>query len=137
MAKKSAHAAEPAPAATGETVNTLAEAIRVAYQKLGLDADKDSVVEHIKKNYPHIQYKESTLNSSLSSIRKKLKGETGSSPTAGLTVKELMAVKNLAEQEGGVDRLLADIEKVEGLARRYGGVGRLRSYLTSLKDLNK
>jgi hypothetical protein len=139
MGKKS-QTTESAPAAAAPAADTpsgtLADAIRAALDVVGDDASKKAVSNWIKEHHPNLTFKESTLNSSLSSIRKKLKGETGPSGQEP-TINELLKVKQLAEEQGGVDHLLAQIEKVDTLARKLGGLPRLRRCLEGLKRLGK
>jgi hypothetical protein len=127
MAKK-AQTANSTSAAT----TTLADAIRTAFQDLGEDAEKDAVARWIKQQHPSLKYKDTTFNSSFSSIRKKLRGDV---PTSALTVNELMKVKDMAKEEGGVDKLIALLDKVDAIGKKVGGVPRLRSALRGLKRL--
>src|SRR5271166_1913728 len=74
----SALAPEPAPVSPPalEPSITTSNAIRGALQDLGLEAKKPEVAAWIKEHYPSLQYKESTLVTSLSSIKKHLRGES-------------------------------------------------------------
>jgi hypothetical protein len=132
MAKKAA--AEPEPAPARET-SSLAEALRNALFELGREADKTEVRDWVKRKHPTMEYKESTFNSSLSSIRKKLRSEAAAAVDP--TVPELKRVKSLAEEQGGVDNVIALLDKIDSLARRVGGLPRLRQCLHGLKDLAK
>jgi hypothetical protein len=127
MAKK-AQVAEP------EKPESLADAIRGALWSVGINAGKTEVAEWIKKKYPTLDYKDSTLNSSLSSIRKRLLGEEADA--AEPTISELLRVQEIARESGGVDELVALLDKVDAIARKAGGVERLRVCLTGLKKLS-
>ena len=125
----------PAPMAPPSPSLTLADAIRGALDDLGVDSSRSEVEGWIKAKYPSMQYKDATLNSSLSNIRKKLR-EGGNGPAGGqTTLNDLLKVKVLADEQGGVDGLLAQIEKMESLAAKAGGLSRLRQCLTALKKI--
>jgi hypothetical protein len=112
---------------------SLAEAIRGALWSIGITATKSEVGDWIKKKYPSLEYKDSTLNSSLSSIRKRLLGEEADA--AEPTLKELLHVQEIAREDGGVDAVIALLDKVEAIARKVGGMDRLRVCLKGLKSL--
>jgi hypothetical protein len=127
MAKK-AQVPEP------EEAISLAEAIRGALWSIGINATKPEVAEWIKKKYPSLEFKDSTLNSSLSSIRKRLVGEEADAAEPNL--KELLHVQEIAKEDGGVDAVIALLDKVDAIARKVGGQERLRVCLKGLQKLS-
>jgi hypothetical protein len=129
MAKK-AQTHEPAPAATAVT---LADAIREALGDLGSDGSKASVAAWINSKYPSMKYKEATLNSSLSNIKKKMRNEALGLGTGEPTLHEVLRVKTAAQERGGAEELLAFVEQAEALARKFGGLDRVRRCLEALK----
>src|SRR6266481_6443040 len=81
MAKKTATASETASKAA---TPTLAGAIRQALKDIGGDpdkADKAKVGNRIRDRYPALNFKESTLSSSLSNVKKELRGNGGKAPS--------------------------------------------------------
>jgi hypothetical protein len=132
MAKK-APPAEPAPAP--EASSSLADAIRAALWYLGIHSSKSEVSEWIKGKYPSLDFKDSTLTSSLSSIRKRLRGEEADSPEP--TLNDLLNVQKIASENGGVDEVIGLLVRVDGIAKRAGGLDHLRKCLEGLKTLSK
>jgi hypothetical protein len=51
------------------------------------------------------------------------------------TVAELLAVKKLAAERGGVEDFLGFVEQVESAANEVGGLDRLRECLSALQKL--
>ena len=100
---RKAQQSEPAPVPQGPSV-TLATAIREALADLGRSASKAQVEIWIKSHYPTMTYKEATLNSSLSNIRKKLRGEDLAAVPGEPTVADLLRIKATATERGGVDQ---------------------------------
>jgi hypothetical protein len=132
MAKKAQQGeAQPATAAV-----PLTNAIRAALADLGIHATKPKVKEWITRVYPTVSYKDSTFNSSLSSIRKKLKGDHDD-VDGEPTVNDLLRVKEMADAIGGVDQVVSLLDKVDSFAKKVGGLGRLRQCLAGLKKLGK
>jgi hypothetical protein len=129
MSKKSAH-----PNSHGSSPPSLAEVIRSAICDLGVYASPSKVKEWIAKYHPTLRFKESTFNSSLSSIRKKFKADSDS-PNGEPTVNDLLRVKEIADTNGGIAELVALLEKLDTLASKVGGIGRLRQCITGLQKL--
>jgi hypothetical protein len=137
MAKKS-KTSEPAPSPPLHPAPlsiSISDAIRAALDDLGVEANKNDVEGWIKAKHPSLKYKESTLNTTLSNIRKKLRGDGNGSSGPQPTLNDLLKVKKLAEEQGGVDDLIARIEKMETVAAQVGGVNRLRQCLAALKKI--
>jgi hypothetical protein len=135
MAKKPSPPEPPAAPARNKSSITLAAAIRQSLADLGVEASKPDVSGWIKAHHPSLEVKDGTLNSSLSSIRKKLRGDARTGSRSEPTVHELMRVKDLAAERGGVDELLALVNQVGGLAEKFGGLHRLRECLEAMKKL--
>jgi hypothetical protein len=133
MAKK-AQAPEPSPPAGG-SAGTLADAIREALADLGPEGSKASVASWIKTKYPAMQYKEATLNSSLSNIKKKMRGEDSAAGPGDPTLNDVIRVKAAAAERGGAEELLAFVDQAEALARKFGGLERVRRCLEALKKV--
>jgi hypothetical protein len=121
-----ARRASPAP--------PLAVILRSAVADLGVQATPAKVKDWINSHYPTLCFKDSTFNSSLSSIRKKFKADTD-----GLngepTVNDLLKVKEMADADGGIAGLVALLDKVDTLAKKVGGIARLRQCITGLQKL--
>ncbi len=122
------------PHSLGLTPPSLAEAIRSAICDLGVYASPPKVKEWITRYHPALHFKDSTFNSSLSSIRKKLRTDNDS-PNGEPTVHDLLRVKEIADANGGLTELVALLEKVDTLANKVGGIGRLRQCITGLQKL--
>jgi hypothetical protein len=132
--KAAAPVPSPAPAPQMKPIS-LADALRGALSDLGIDASRADVEGWIKAKYPALEYKDTTLNSSLSNLRKKLRGEGSGVSGADLTLHEIMKVNGIAADQGGVEALLGLIEKLETVAAKVGGIGRLRHSLEALKKI--
>jgi hypothetical protein len=124
---------------------TLAGAIRQSLAELGIKADKGQVGDWIRKNHPSLTFKEATLSSSLSNVKKELRGNGGKAPSgrgrrarsAGEpTLTDLFRVKDLAEERGGVEQVRGQIDQVLELAGKVGGLERLQRCLSALKTLH-
>ena len=91
----------------------------------------------IKEHYPSLQYKESTLVTSLSSIRKQLRGDSNIPTGPQPTLQDLLRVQTITENGKGVHRraFLKMIEKVDTAATKVGGFDRLKQCLRTLKKI--
>jgi hypothetical protein len=150
MAKKVAETEQEAPG--------LSEVIRKALAQLGTDASGPDVKEWIGRNYQGMTYNDSTFNSTLSTQRKKLRESDSSStpapapspalsksqrataahlPTVIPTGEDLVKVKKIADQQGGIDELLKQVQTVHDLAAEVGGADKLLRCLEMLHEIVK
>jgi hypothetical protein len=118
----------------GSSPPSLAEVIRSALCDLGVYTSPAKVKEWITRHHATLRFKESTFNSSLSSIRKKLKTDTNGI-NGEPTVNDLLKVKEMADANGGIGEIIALLDKVDNLAKRVGGIGRLRQCIAGLQKL--
>lgn len=67
---------------------------------------------------------------------RKARPASGNGGEAGpITAKELRAVKDVAERNGGLSSLIVEVEKVANVADQVGGLPRLREVLGELAAL--
>jgi hypothetical protein len=126
-----------------------------------LTAGQSSATEALnwaKGNYPDLAINEKEFKVAFSKIKKENKDESaaaprknddkGPAPTKSKpradrpdvpppTLKDLLAVGELAAQHGGAKKLLAVVALVDDLARKVGGIDRLRHSLEGLETLAK
>lgn len=123
----------------------LAEVARNALNALGVDAKIADVENYIKREHPGYSYNRLTLAATLSGQRKRLGGAgNGSSRRRGApstreaepSSSELLTVKELADAEGGLDKIRQQIAKVDEMAAKVGGINRLKRSLDVLEKLS-
>ncbi len=129
---------------------SMAEAIRQSLAALGLDKETTHYLDWVIGRWPGLVASEASFNTALSQQRKKARGEGGagaktttplgwrtSGPLPGSppSVDDLMRVKKIADEQGGVFDLLGMVKTVQGLADEVGGIDRLRRCLEVLFDL--
>ncbi len=122
----------------------LAAVARRALGELGLEASAGDVRAWIKSNMEGYEYNEGTLSATLAGQRKLLREQQASgaapagpapapaAPASVPTADELLAVKGIADQRGGVDELLKMVRAISELARGVGGAERLEQCLDYL-----
>src|SRR5262249_17135888 len=97
-------------------------------------ASKGPMKEYLKANHPDLKYSDSTLNTTLSNVRKSL----GIAPTgrggrrgraAKLTVEEVLLVKGAVRERGGMEAFKTQLSGLLGVIDKVGGVGRLKECL--------
>lgn len=123
----------------------LADALRHALTNLGVEAETGEIRNHILHHFPDIDTSTPSFGSSLSGMRKKMRGggnEGGgrgqrfaSSRPNVSTIEDLKTVKRIAAERGGVEELLRQVQDITDLASEVGGFDRLRKALEDLHDL--
>lgn len=125
----------------------LSDVIRAALGALGNEATTAEVKNWISREYPGYLYNQDSLASSLSTLKKKLAGavlaerprQTVSRPSPLVppapTVDDLLRVKQVADENGGVEELLKAVQAVSDLANDVGGIETLLKCLVTLHKL--
>jgi hypothetical protein len=122
----------------------LAEVVRQGLNALGVDSSVSDMKPWIARHYPDLEYNEGTLSTTLSNQKKALKGAGGDGGTpkgrrgpAGpeVTANDLLAVKRIADESGGVEALMGQVQQVRDLADRVGSFEKLVSCLETLNKL--
>ncbi len=153
--------AEPASAANGAEQEPLAEVVRKALNGVGMEADNQKVKRWITRNYPGRKFNASTLNTTISGQRSRMKRESSpppppapaprktrpaaapaapskprplAAPDYDPTRSELLRVLEIARQESSVGRLRKIVLTVKDLADRVGGLDRLAVCLDTLEE---
>jgi hypothetical protein len=127
----------------------LADVIREAFTALGKGADATTaeVTEWITATYPDLELKDASINSTCSKVRhelttgengpaKKAKGGSTATTTLPLNfINDMIAIKVVAEEHGGVDSLLERVKGVADIASKFGGVDNLCFVLEAIQKL--
>lgn len=127
---------------------SLTSIVKSALQSLGAHTKIVSVREYITTHYPTLSFNEKTLGTTVSQQRKRMGGaptlsaviraasaEAPPEPTHEPTLKDLLTVLAIAQDEGGVEELRAQIERILELAKAVGGIERLFTCLDGLAKL--
>jgi hypothetical protein len=139
---------EPASAGNGSRQDPLAEVVRKALHGVGVEADNEAVQGWITRNYPGRGFNLSTLNTTISAQRSKLKRQAAEAarPVATTTPRlaragdydptrsELLRVLAIARQESSVSKLQKLVATVKQLADQVGGLDRLAVCLDTLEE---
>ena len=138
----------------------LSEVIRKALAQLGLEASGGDVKGWISLHYPTFTYNDGTFNSTVSNQKKKLReaepakeaptqvtkqppAKRQPSVATTLTVavmptgEDLLKVKRIADDNGGIEELLKQVQTVHDLASDVGGADKLLKCLEMLHELVK
>ena len=139
---------------------TLSGAIVKALETIGTEAKTAAVKEWIGVQYPGVKTDVASFDSTLSVKRKKLRGgapaitktrkprvakpiaevkapRAGSGPAASEpTLTDLLKVKTVADEQGGVEGLLKAVQAVRAVADKVGGLEKLSGCLEALQKLS-
>jgi hypothetical protein len=153
MGRKKIAAPESAPP-------TLSGAIVKALDTIGAEAATAAVKEWIGAQYPGVKTDVASFQSTLSVKRKKLRGGAPAKtktrkprmakaaapvktpiPSAGSaktepTLTDLLKVKIVADEQGGVEGLLKAVQAVRNVAHQVGGLEKLLGCLEALQQLS-
>jgi hypothetical protein len=149
MAKKKTQAQEEKrDQGDGKDGPKLADVVRQALGQLGTEASAGDVREWISRNYHGYTYNETTLGTTLSNQRKKLREASGSAIIATRVGKaalpgsssvpsgeDLLKVKRIADKNGGIEELLKTVQTVHDLGAEVGGMDKLLRCLEMLHEL--
>jgi hypothetical protein len=126
----------------------LADVVRQALGQLGTEAPAGDVRNWIGRNYPGYSYNDTTLGTTLSNQRKKLREAAGSAiiaarvaktalagPSTVPTGEDLLKVKRMADKNGGIEGLLRTVQTVHDLGAEVGGMDKLLRCLEMLHEL--
>jgi hypothetical protein len=126
----------------------LADVVRQALGQLGTEASAGDVRNWIGRNYTGYSYNDTTLGTTLSNQRKKLREAAGSAIIAARVPKttlpgpssvpsgdDLLKVKRMADNNGGIEGLLRTVQTVHDLGAEVGGIDKLLRCLEMLHDL--
>jgi hypothetical protein len=127
----------------------LADVVRQALGQLGTEASAGDVRNWIGRNYTGYSYNDTTLGTTLSNQRKKLRESAGSAiiaarvpkttlpgPSSVPTGEDLLKVKRMADKNGGIEGLLRTVQTVHDLGAEVGGMDKLLRCLEMLHELN-
>jgi hypothetical protein len=139
---------------------TLSGVIVKALETIGTEATTAAVKEWIGVHYPGVKTDVASFQSTLSVKRKKLRGGASARPktrkprmkkavaprkppktTAGpatsqLTLADLLKIKAVADEQGGVEGLLKAVQAVRAVADQVGGLEKLLGCLEVLQKLS-
>jgi hypothetical protein len=139
---------------------TLSGAIVKALETIGTEAATAAVKEWIGAQYPGVDTAASSFQTTLSLKRKKLRGgapaklktrkprkaktiapvkapKATSGPTSPEpTLTDLLKVKAVADEQGGVEGMLKAVQAVRAVANQVGGVEKLSGCLEALQKLS-
>ncbi len=145
MAKKGAVVSSIETPGPGEAKQPkLAEVVRQGLNALGVDSSVSDVKPWIAKHYPGLDYNEGTLTTTLSNQKKAMKGAGGDGgaskgrkvpPDSEVTGDDLLAVKRMADETGGVEALMGQVQQVRELADEVGSFEKLVKCLDTLNTL--
>jgi hypothetical protein len=139
--------AEPAAAANGGDQETLAEVVRKALSGVGVGADNQKVKRWISRHYPGRKFNASTLNTTISGQRSRMKRESSppAPPTPAAPRKPRPAAtpapaapprpRPRPSAAPDYDPTRSELLRVLEIARQESSVGRLRKLVLTVKDL--
>jgi hypothetical protein len=146
-------------AASESAAMTLSGVIVKALETIGTEAATAAVKEWIGAQYPGVKTDVASFQSTLSVKRKKLRGGAPAKPktrkprmakavvpgkppktiagpaSSEPTLSDLLKVKAVADEQGGVDGLLTAVQAVRNVAAQVGGLEKLSGCLEALKKL--
>jgi hypothetical protein len=148
---------EPAGAGNGDQ-DSLAQVVRKALTGVGTEADNEEVRAWITRNYPGREFNPTTLNTTISNQRSRLRRESrppaapapaapagrqaaprpaprpSTAPGYDPTRSELVRVLAIARQESSVSKLRKMVQTVKQLADQVGGLEQLAVCLDTLEE---
>jgi hypothetical protein len=137
MARKSSNGGGKSSGA-GTKDRTLSGVATEALNARGIDAGRSEVAAWIKETYPDFRYNENTLASTLSAVRRKMRGGAPAPGRRGrsaeLSLQELRDVKALVQEYGGVKGFRQQMGPVIEAIGKVGSVGRLELCLAALEE---
>ena len=117
---------------------TLSGVATEALNARGIDSGRSDVAEWIKETYPDFRYNQNTLASTLSAVRRKMRGGAPAPGRRGRsaepTLQELRDVKAAVQEYGGVKAFRQQLGPVIALIDKVGSVTRLTACLAALDE---
>lgn len=126
----------PEPTQPQAKLPTLSAAVKECFES-NPDAKLKDLRVFLATNYPTLPVNEKTLSATASALRRKLgtKSAVIRAASDSPTLDDLLHVRALAEEEGGIDALRDRISSLLEMAKELGGIERLLLCLDGLVKL--